>query len=102
MKDLRDIVSVNVKRFRKSRGLSQEEFAAKAGVSRNYLSKVENNASNLTLDYLQEIAKVLDVEAATLLVETGTVKKTEKAAKTIKAIRETIAVLEEDIERLGG
>lgn len=57
----------NVRRLRKDIGLSQEEFAEKAGVARSYMSDVEVGHRNPTLKVVERIAKVLDVQPSTLL-----------------------------------
>ena len=52
---------------RKAMDMSQTQFAQKAGMSRNYLSLIENgNARNISLDYMIKIADVLDVTVGSL------------------------------------
>ena len=54
---------------RKIRGLSQEELAKKAGISRSLISAIEapRLAYNFTLDILLNIANALDARAEELL-----------------------------------
>ncbi|MET0240583.1 MAG: helix-turn-helix transcriptional regulator [Sphingobium sp.] len=59
----------NVKRLRKEAGLSQEEFAEKAGVARSYMSDVEVGDRNPTLKVVERLALALGVPAASLLQE---------------------------------
>ena len=55
--------------LRKSKGLSQEELAKKAGISRSLISAIEapRLAYNFTLDVLLNIANALDARAEELL-----------------------------------
>ena len=65
--DVRRRVGLNLKRFRRELGLSQEEFAFKAGLHRTYISGVERGVRNPTILVLEEIALALGVPSAKLL-----------------------------------
>ncbi len=65
--DVRRRVGLNLKRFRRELGLSQEEFAFKAGLHRTYISGVERGVRNPTIRVLEEIALALGVPPAKLL-----------------------------------
>ncbi len=65
--DVRKRVGLNLKRFRRELGLSQEEFAFKAGLHRTYISGVERGVRNPTILVLEEIALALGVPSAKLL-----------------------------------
>ncbi len=71
--DVRVQVGLNVRRFRRRAGLSQEELAHRANLDRTYISGVERGVRNPTVLVLQEIAAVLDVKPAELLTETDAV-----------------------------
>ena len=62
-------LGVMISTCRKIRGLSQEELAKKAGISRSLISAIEaaGLAHNFTLDVLFNIADALGVEAKDLL-----------------------------------
>lgn len=47
--------------------LSQEELAELADCHRTYISQLERLASNLSVDRLERIAKVLNVQATQLM-----------------------------------
>lgn len=68
-KDLRDILSKNVCRFRAANHLSQDEFAARCGLHRTYVGSVERCERNVTLATLELIAKTMKVSPAELLTE---------------------------------
>lgn len=50
--------------LRHERGLSQEAFAAAAGLDRGYTGRVERGEANLTLKNVWKIADALDVPAS--------------------------------------
>ncbi len=65
--DVRWRVGLNLKRFRQELGLSQEEFAFKAGLHRTYISGIERGVRNPTILVLETIAAALGVPSAKLL-----------------------------------
>jgi transcriptional regulator with XRE-family HTH domain len=65
--DMRVLVGENVRRTRKLRGLTQEQFAEKSGFSQQYLSSLENGKRNPSVITLFEIAVALDLQPADLL-----------------------------------
>ena len=67
--DIRRRVGLNVKKFRKERGLSQEGLAFECGLHRTYVSGVERGVRNPTVVVLAKIASALNVAAARLLEE---------------------------------
>jgi transcriptional regulator with XRE-family HTH domain len=65
--DMRQRVGKNVKKFRKERGLSQEDLAFDCNLHRTYISGVERGIRNPTVVVLDKIAKALKVPAGELL-----------------------------------
>lgn len=65
--DMRALVGENVRRTRKLRGLTQEQFAEKSGFSQQYLSSLENGKRNPSVITLYEIAVALNVLPSDLL-----------------------------------
>ncbi|MCJ2110507.1 helix-turn-helix transcriptional regulator [Methylobacterium sp. E-025] len=65
--DARQRVGLNVQRIRRSRGLSQEELAARASVHQTYLSGVESGKRNPTILILDRIANALAVDLTELV-----------------------------------
>lgn len=57
----------NIVKFRKERGLSQEELAALCNVSRQAISKWENGQANPDLENLKQLSKCLQVSIDELL-----------------------------------
>ena len=65
--NLREVFSLNLQAQRRARGLSQEALAYEANVDRTYLSALERCINAATLDTVEKLAKVLDVEPSILL-----------------------------------
>ena len=66
-KDLRDILSTNLKKYRTYRKLTQAEFAEKIDISIPFLSDVENGKKWVSPNTLAKMADTLDIEAYELL-----------------------------------
>ena len=62
-------LGLTIASMRKMRGMSQEQLAEKAGMSRTHLSNIEapNVVHTLSLEILYNIADALDVRAGDLL-----------------------------------
>ena len=89
------MLNENIKAFRKSKGLSQQELAVKLNVVRQTVSKWEQGLSVPDSDVLIAISEVLEVPVSTLLGETVTVQK----ADDIKAISEKLEVINSQLAR---
>lgn len=66
---LRAILAENIKIFRKSRGISQEELAEQCGLHRTYIGSVERHERNVTLSTLETLAATLGVAVSDLLTK---------------------------------
>ena len=64
---LREVVARNLRRIRHARGLSQEELADRAGVNRNYVGMLEREEHAATVDMLEKLAEILEVDPAEFL-----------------------------------
>lgn len=62
-------MGLNIAYYRKRNGMTQEQLAEKAGVSRSYLGEIEapNMITTMSLEVLFNIADALQVPAAKLL-----------------------------------
>jgi transcriptional regulator with XRE-family HTH domain len=63
----RELLAWNLRTLRTARGLSQERLAVDAGVARGWISQIELQKSNVTLDLLDRLAGALDVAPSALL-----------------------------------
>lgn len=61
----------HLRRYRRGKGLSQEQLAEVLGVHRTYMGGVERGERNLTLRSVERIAASLDLDPLSLLSETG-------------------------------
>ena len=62
MSYLNDQILKNLKRARKSKGLSQRELSTRSGVPQGHISKIENGAVDLRVSSLVALARALDLE----------------------------------------
>lgn len=60
-------LSSNVKRLRKSRGYTQQELANRCGLSKTYISNVEQGTVNISLASLEVLAIGLGCSEADLV-----------------------------------
>ncbi|TXR49574.1 helix-turn-helix domain-containing protein [Phyllobacterium endophyticum] len=65
--EIREIFARNLRTLRQAKGLSQEELAHRAGIDRTYISALERNVYNASIDVVDRLAEALGVEAAELL-----------------------------------
>lgn len=64
----RALVAWNIRRIRVDRGISQEKLAYQTGIDRSYMSSLERQSTNPTIDLLDRIAKTLDVHLSEFFV----------------------------------
>lgn len=62
--DLRDLFATNLRRLRHAKGLSQDDLAAEADMSRSYLSQIEKGKFHVSLKIIAKLAAVLKAEPA--------------------------------------
>lgn len=67
--DILKLFSKNMKKYRLHLGLSQEDFAEKTGLHRTYISAVEREKRNISLDNIQKIANALGIAPYQLFLE---------------------------------
>jgi transcriptional regulator with XRE-family HTH domain len=66
--DLIHCFAQNVRKYRKERGYSQERLAELCGLHRTYISALERERRNISVDNIQKIADALDIEPYLLLM----------------------------------
>ena len=62
------IFATNVKKYRIEKGLSQEALAELAGLHRTYVSAVERERRNISIDNIENIANALNIDAYLLFI----------------------------------
>lgn len=75
--DILKVFASNVRKYRTSIGLSQENFAEKAGLHRTYISALECEKRSIALDNVQKIADALEIQTYLLFIDDASIK-TEK------------------------
>lgn len=60
-------VGDNIRNLRKERGLTQERMAKLVGISRNYLSELENDKRGLSQATLEDLSRALEVTVSYLM-----------------------------------
>jgi transcriptional regulator with XRE-family HTH domain len=63
----REKIAMRIKALREQQKISQEELAARAGVSRGYLARLETGRHDPTITMLEKLAKALKVPIGRLL-----------------------------------
>jgi transcriptional regulator with XRE-family HTH domain len=63
------VLANNVRAFRKSKGLSQEDLAEVCDLHRTYVGSVERGERNVTLSTLEVIADALGISVPKLLTQ---------------------------------
>lgn len=58
---------LKIKKLREFKNLTQEYMAGRLEVSQSYYNRIENGQVNLTLERIQAIATILDIEPLALL-----------------------------------
>ena len=66
--ELRDRFATNLRRIRHSKGMSQDELAYNAEISRSYLSQLEKGKFYASLKIIGRLAEVLRVDPAEFLL----------------------------------
>lgn len=64
---MNNIVCENIKKYRNLKGFSQEYMAGKMNLTQSAYAKIENNETKLTIDRLNEISKILEIDISILL-----------------------------------
>jgi transcriptional regulator with XRE-family HTH domain len=64
---IREVFARNLRKARNAKGLSQEALAHEADVDRTYISALERGVYSATIDMVDKLATVLDIEASALL-----------------------------------
>jgi transcriptional regulator with XRE-family HTH domain len=69
MRDWRNIVGKNVRKFRSQKGLTQEELAFAAKIDLTYVGGIERGKRNPSLLVMARIAEALSVPLSRLISE---------------------------------
>ncbi len=67
--EIRKTFATNLKKYRKAKGLSQEDLAHQAELDRTYISALERCVYAASIDVVGKIAVVLEISPSDLLAE---------------------------------
>ena len=67
MNTLNQSFGLQVKRYRKEKGFSQEELADLCSLHRTYIGSIERGERNISLNNVEKIANALGVPVANLI-----------------------------------
>jgi len=93
-------VAAAVRDLRHVRNLSQRQLAARMGVPRTYISKIENGKAMPTLSSLDRLARALRVDIASLLRDADTRHRDETAVLTADPFLAEIAAYTSQLDSL--
>jgi transcriptional regulator with XRE-family HTH domain len=93
-------VATAVRDLRHVRNLSQRQLAARMGVPRTYISKIENGKAMPTLSSLDRLARALKVDIASLLRDANTRHRDETAVLTADPFLAEIAAYTSQLDSL--
>lgn len=65
--EIREVLALNLRKYRQAQGLSQEELADRADIDRTYISALERSVYAASIEVVDRLAQGLGVEAADLL-----------------------------------
>lgn len=65
--NLMHIFASNVRKYRTERNISQEDLADLSGLHRTYISAVECERRNISIENIEKIATALNIDAYLLL-----------------------------------
>jgi transcriptional regulator with XRE-family HTH domain len=65
-KDILSVVGGNIRKIRLSQKMTQNQLAFEAGVTREFVNKVESGNYNISLNNLEKLAQILEIEVKEL------------------------------------
>jgi transcriptional regulator with XRE-family HTH domain len=98
-KELRNILSINIKRFRKHKKWTQADLAEKSEISTNFLSDIETGKKWPYPGTLTNIARAFNIEVYTLFMPKES-SPNEIAAQIRKYKDDAIVLISESLENL--
>ncbi|HRV50511.1 MAG TPA: helix-turn-helix transcriptional regulator [Saccharofermentans sp.] len=65
---LMHIFAINIKKYRTEQKLSQEKLAELSGLHRTYISAIEREQRNISIENIENIASALNIDAYKLFI----------------------------------
>ncbi|PRB68049.1 helix-turn-helix domain-containing protein [Arthrobacter sp. MYb213] len=95
-----EIIAINIRRFRRERGLSLGELAKRTGTSKQTLSRIEAGVGNPTIETLEAICLGLGTSVPAMLSDYGSNIRLQRAAEAL--VREHRVGFIRDLDRIYG
>lgn len=73
--EIREVLALNLRKYRQAQALSQEELAHRADIDRTYISAIERSVYAASIEVVDRLAQALGIEAADLLRRPATPAK---------------------------
>ncbi len=100
---LKETVSRNIRRIRKSKDLSQDAVARTAGWETSFVNRLERNPQNLSLTTIEMVASALNVHPAELFADdamcfdcSASIEEFDRALGMLGALRKHARILTHD------
>lgn len=91
-------IGVTIKKLRKEKKITQIDFAKQCGISQTYLSQLENDERNPTVDVLERISSVLEIPYPVLSFLSITIDNVPEGKKEVyKRMEKVMFGLVEDV-----
>ncbi len=68
MKNLKEIVGINLRYYRYKSGLSQEKFYTNLKLNPKYMASIERGQVNITSDTIEDLAIILNININDLII----------------------------------
>ena len=91
-------IGATIKKLRKEKKITQIDFAGQCGISQTYLSQLENDERNPTVDILERISSVLEIPYPVLSFLSITIDNVPEEKKEVyKRMEKVMFGLVEDV-----
>ena len=94
MNQLKEIVSRNIRSMRLEEGLTQQEVADRTGFKVAYISRLEGNPQNISLEILEKLAKAFGKSVVELVASTGTPHTSKRGEEIFREAMRLLAIFQ--------
>ncbi|MFG6496200.1 helix-turn-helix transcriptional regulator [Fictibacillus sp. UD] len=90
------MIGTRIRNLRIEKGMTLTELAEKAGIAKSYLSNIERDLqNNPTFEYINKVAKALDIEQERLLIGTKCTADNEESHSDFAIFRKAIVRMDD-------
>lgn len=95
-----ELIGCRIKEARKKQKMTQEQLSTKTGIGIEYLSRMETGKVKPSLEYLDKICMILEVDLGKLVGGTSVKRKTYENDKLIKEFNDCTPQMREAILKI--